>query len=920
MSRRNKTWLSFPRAIAVVSVLCTFVILNFQTPANRKYVHKKAAKRFIRKAEAPLSVEAAKTDQPKSDSNSQESLASAAPDISKADISVQAKQECATVFSVLGRAPEKIGSHQLVKPIKVAKKQNSKPQKRKLSLLTKRTRRVPRLTKTIPLWINDEFENPALNSQDAFDNPSPLDELALTSFMEQSQSPVFDGNQLLALVHWDIASESDFPFVMERPLLVKESFFKKVEFTDLRETLNSFRDEDTVALVDLELPQQKLAWNKLLEIPSAPKLDDLRSGTSGLVKNESVEKQVVDSQVAQVDPLSEPGVIETKNEPTLQVASRTPSLEQPRSKKEFNRFLSPNLASAGSALQSALENSLVSEKPKSEMTSQVSKVVGTSSTNIVNSQKQRSNEDVEDQSELGVLYGELVVDNQMVSWLETNKGYIGLYLTKEGSRDPQDTIFLMDYQFPASGNTFELERTGLKGKYRLIAGVYIPTSTVPVAEIPYSKSISSENFKEKIRLAVSKAALDLTPSRIEANRSQVFVPLTVTLFDGAPSNYRSPKTIKSGEVSVVGIPELGKYSVDQDGNVRIPRVPVASEIVLEVSSPGYMPTRQVVPVFDSAAYSPIYLVQKDKVDVLTRYFTKRPQQLEKSVLMGRAYDVESRSPLAGEKISLSYRKGPTVYFGALPDLNHDSTLETGLFGFFNIESSIRSIGRGESKHSLLVDFQPGYGYFIEFGRGGSRDLLGSLIDPFNQQKVQGSIQLVGDLGEPLVTELDGKFKVENIDLPPGVITIEAQAEGYPITWFTVPWSVRESVRARSYYMMERELLKESASRIARVRHEKNTGVIVGGANTSLFNQNRQSFRVELLDKSGKVVPQEHGPYSLSQVPKGKNPYALTVKDPGFAFFNMSPGEYILKMSDDQGNIFRTHVVRVGVERVSVVVN
>jgi hypothetical protein len=47
---------------------------------------------------------------------------------------------------------------------------------------------------------------------------------------------------------------------------------------------------------------------------------------------------------------------------------------------------------------------------------------------------------------------------------------------------------------------------------------------------------------------------------------------------------------------------------------------------------------------------------------------------------------------------------------------------------------------------------------------------------------------------------------------------------------------------------------------------------------------------------------------------------LTAADPGFSFFNLPPGEYLLKMTDETGKTFRAHVVRVGVERVSVLVN
>jgi hypothetical protein len=195
-----------------------------------------------------------------------------------------------------------------------------------------------------------------------------------------------------------------------------------------------------------------------------------------------------------------------------------------------------------------------------------------------------------------------------------------------------------------------------------------------------------------------------------------------------------------------------------------------------------------------------------------------------------------------------------------------------------------------------------------------------LWDPFSSQDVSGTVQLVGDALSPEETNLKGKFTLPDLDLPPGVVTLEAFAEGYPRTWYTVPWSARESEKERSLYMIERDLIKESANRIARVRHEKNTGVIVGGAHASLFKSGRNKVFIKLLDTKGQVVPAEHGPFSLSQVPKNNSKFVLTSADPGFSFFNIRPGEYLLKMSDEAGKTFRAHLVRVGVERVSVLVN
>jgi len=78
--------------------------------------------------------------------------------------------------------------------------------------------------------------------------------------------------------------------------------------------------------------------------------------------------------------------------------------------------------------------------------------------------------------------------------------------------------------------------------------------------------------------------------------------------------------------------------------------------------------------------------------------------------------------------------------------------------------------------------------------------------------------------------------------------------------------------------------------------------------------------LELVHTDGSPVSEAHGPFSLSQVTQKISEFKLTPKNPGFAFFNLAPGEYLLKMVAPNGKVFRTHVVRVGVERVSIVVN
>jgi hypothetical protein len=544
--------------------------------------------------------------------------------------------------------------------------------------------------------------------------------------------------------------------------MVRESLFQKISFADLEESLQNIKKSEVKRVSDIQSPKAKMAWAKITDIPKVAQLRDIQNNFEiEKPKTDSVLEEISDSQISKLAPEVE----RTQNEAESKQQEKRQAdqeLGQPMAgglklESPPKLELRPKLASVGDDLENTFEKTVQLAKSKI-LNTQVNTVEPVSESRGVNNQKDPSEEDSSDHSSGGVFYGELQVDDSAINWLNSQKGHIELFLNRVGSKDPQDTVFLMDYQFPGSGNQFEFDGTGMKGKYRLVAGVYTPASAVPVAQVMYSKVISSENYKEKIKFEVSHTAISTAPGRSESQRLSETVPLNVTLFDGAPGSYRSPKTLKAGEVTVVGYPELGRFPVDKEGNIRIPSVPVASELLVEARAPGYYPTRQIVPIFSTAAYAPLYLIQKDKVEVVTQFFTKKPQQAEKSVVMGRVYDIKSRSPLAGETLSLSHRKGSAVYFGALPDINQKTTLDTGLFGFYNVEPSIRSIARSIDKHSLLLTLLPDYGYFVELGRGGSRDLVGSLTDPFLRKPVFGSLQLVGDSKEAEATEWGHYFR------------------------------------------------------------------------------------------------------------------------------------------------------------------
>ena len=218
----------------------------------------------------------------------------------------------------------------------------------------------------------------------------------------------------------------------------------------------------------------------------------------------------------------------------------------------------------------------------------------------------------------GALLGTVEPDSAMQRWLESNHGHIELYLHPVKSRDPQDTIFI-DYEYP--NEDFNVDLRKLRGQYFLVAGIYTTKATTPAAQIYYPSAITAASYKDHIRFAITRDALDKALARMVGTRtsSQVF---TTTLFEGAGGNPRLAKPIPNGALRVIGFPEWGAFSSDGDGNIRIPKVPGRSELLIEASAPGYYPTYRTIPTFGTDEYVPIYLISKDKVEVVTRYFPR----------------------------------------------------------------------------------------------------------------------------------------------------------------------------------------------------------------------------------------------------------------------------------------------------------
>lgn len=787
--------------------------------------------------------------------------------------------------------------------VKVAKK----------PLVTKKIAKVTPIKKIVPVLPESHFEE---GQGDEVDFVSPLDEIAYIGFSEIEESPNFAPNVLLSSVQIDESLLVD-AVPLEQRLAIQEGALQENTFSELVEPLKDLKTQELVVVSAPETapaPEPELVLNTqaIPEKNPEPKAPTVLVAQNEITPTETAETVTEPSEAREAEAATEEIQVEQLEEEPLIVqtpaSAPTPTTSTPTI-ATLPR-LQPMTASVGSTASVNSQKAATVNTPEKNTL-----VLPTPAPNPNPNPAPDKTPEMEDLNS-GNFKGRIVMDQGMASWMATNNGHAQLYLHREGNKDPQDTIFI---NYEPGEEDFEFESEGMQGRYHLYASIFSGKETMPVAQIQYPKVISTATYREHILFELKKNELQKGILQETARSPSQSLVLSLTIFEGAPGNYRKSSPVPRAVASIVGHPEFGTFQSDTEGNLRIPNVMPRSEYIIEVAAPGFYPTRQVVPVFDTGAYSAVYLLAKDKVESITRFFTKKEQQEKKALLMGRVYSSKTRAPLKNEELSLTFRRGGAVYFDALPNLSLRSTTETGLFGFYNIEPSFRAIHRASGKHASLLSTLPGFGYYVELGRGGEKAVKGRLLDPFHNQGVEGKVSLLGDDRNKVMTSENGKFAIPSVDLPPGVLTLEIHAENYPTVWQTIPWSPREAEKPRNLFVLEKEMIVES-QKINRVSQDRNLGMILGGAEPSFFEKGRKCVRVELLDSNGKAVPGHVGPFPIAGAKNQEKGFCLSQSAPGFAFFNVPSGEYIVKWVDQKRKTFRTHFLRVGVNRASVLVN
>jgi hypothetical protein len=411
----------------------------------------------------------------------------------------------------------------------------------------------------------------------------------------------------------------------------------------------------------------------------------------------------------------------------------------------------------------------------------------------------------------------------------------------------------------------------------------------------------------------------LTQSNQAASGKSV---LNMTFFEAASGDYRKPPRIRYPKVQIVNELQSGTFTGDEQGNVRLPNASKSSEFLVRVSAEGYLDSEYAVKVGNIDSYQTLQLISKQKVEDVS-FFTRNPPDPNKSVLMGRVFDPITKLPKEDVSVELSHRKGPPVYFGALPQTWTPvfATLAPALFGFYNAVSNVvRTLTTSASPAALVVNPKPGQGYFYEFGRNGARRISGRFYDPIHQMNPPVSVSFIGKR-EAFYTADNGRFVIEGVDLPSGVVVLEAKSKNYPTTRYTIPFDASEKESDRAFFMVDEEVVKDSVQKIAKMNLEPGKGSILGGAEPALFAGHQGCVFVEVLNAKGQPVDSKAGPFAWgAESDPSQSKLCLTAEHPRFSFYNLEPGFYLTNWIDKNGKPFREHVTFVGADGISMVIN
>jgi len=526
------------------------------------------------------------------------------------------------------------------------------------------------------------------------------------------------------------------------------------------------------------------------------------------------------------------------------------------------------------------------------------------------------------------LEGSLKIDFAVLKDLFDRFGenwHIELHLEPERTdRQEIDTQPVPNYRYtPQVPNEhFRLETSKLPGPVNLYARIFTPTQMGPVATIPFGEKITRD-YADHIRFDVNWAKYQKA-FRVPLN-SNAPLTITVTVFEGGSADHQEPLPIP-GAMAQVLVPDLGTFTDDGQGNIKIPNVAPDSDLKVKIWADGYYETQHtIVRTSPTDSYSVVYLVGKENVRKITTHITKTELDPEAGILMGRIY--KDRKPAKDATLSLSFRKGRALFMEALknpwlrdilPNVMLPATTRTGLYAFYNIAKSMRSLMHSFGQYPALVNVKPGSAYYVEFGRNPSAIRM-QVRDIISQSYPEMNIKVVGESSPEVTTDEKGIAVFKNVDLPRGTTTVEVSGKEYdPPTWHTIPVGTKQRRKTWELFVFRDKYSELKIDSFSKLPTKPGNGAVIGGIEPGAFAGKKGCVTARLKSLNGVEITEVtgHGPFPWGENSSGT---CLTKENPRFQFPDLEHGEYAIELLDSTGTVFRSRIFFVGKGRRSIVI-
>ena len=522
-------------------------------------------------------------------------------------------------------------------------------------------------------------------------------------------------------------------------------------------------------------------------------------------------------------------------------------------------------------------------------------------------------------------------DRKLRKFLRENGAHLELYLQPIGKRTgthpliAEQDIDLGSLEAVSEVRTYHEYAAALSGRYRLVAGIYrAHDKEQPYKQIFYPEEINRQTARRQVVFVPRFGDLRAVTGRTGEGTTS----LVLSLFQGGSPDFDQARVLQENSdlagarARLIGFPERELYTANAKGNIFIPDLAPHSQYIVEIRAKDHYRTYQAIPVYGTDSYQHVFLVSKKQAANLATL--SGAQQFGGSVLMGRVFDPVTRFPKEDVRVDLVGHNPALTYFKLFQaDPREPRTSSLGFFDFFGIESftPVRHVFRPDQDARIFETLiEPGSGYYVELGRAGQHSFKGRLYDPNRGAVVGARVRLAGDTEFEDSTDVDGAFEIPGVDFPAGVISLEVDAPGYRPSRHMAAWNPLRANQTQTFFQVQDHFVEESLalSRLTSfgpnpryLAEKRGTGNLIAGAYGGLFKGlgAEDCLRAELWSvETARVVDAGHGPFAF--LSETQAPVCLRPEAPGVSFTELPEGRYLLKWTDDAGQMRGSRVIHI----------